>query len=190
VGCVWVGEVKDRQMINTMQSVSILSILLAAILFTASSYNTMELLSAPSEQRVLDITQNRQTIGCNDNCLLVEEARPTIFTTHKQTQDQLEIIVGISAANFQIPSKIEIVLDSVPLNATQISDNHWHVVAPLPTGGCAKYHVLVWTRTWFRYPDNHELQTHGIGTCMSTEERGICFSLLLYILLIGCCLYI
>jgi len=146
-----------------------------------------------SEKRVVTLPKNNR-ICFDDSCSL--EVRPLVHTTHKQTGQHLEIIIGFGGPATDVPH-LDLIVEGAMRNLTQLTHNRWHSLVDMPHDGCVEYHLIAWRGgSKYRYPQNGSYRTYGVGCCLKTREEAseeghsVYFSILLYIVLIACCLYV
>jgi len=121
------------------------------------------------------------------------------ITLHKQKSSQLEIYIQYNGPDISLPEKMELLVNEVLVNITQGSRNQWIGTTDVVLEGCSYYYVNIYDSKGIliRHPSYGFIITDGVGSCVRTvdalsyEKPGsLSFSLMLYVVLILCCVLI
>eukprot|EP01124_Arcella_intermedia_P020253 TRINITY_DN2774_c0_g1_i1.p1 TRINITY_DN2774_c0_g1~~TRINITY_DN2774_c0_g1_i1.p1 ORF type:complete len:174 (-),score=33.23 TRINITY_DN2774_c0_g1_i1:108-629(-) len=119
-------------------------------------------------------------------------------TTHQPKGDHLHIQIHLDFPSAPTqPSKLELHTDTrQTYNATLLDPRTYFVDLPRATP-CHSYHVQMWSPRWTRFPQAEDVQlgspqagAEGQQTPPAVEAPEVYYSVLLYIVLIGGCLFI
>jgi len=120
------------------------------------------------------------------------------ITTHRQKTSQLEIYIQYSGADISLPEKMELIVNDGMVNITQVTRNQWLGITDVALKGCSYYYLNIYNgNRVIRHPSYGLIKTDGVGSCVGTppslsyeKEGSLSFSLMLYVVLILCCVLI
>jgi len=112
------------------------------------------------------------------------------ITTHRQKTSQLEIYIQYQGLDTSFPEKLELIVNGIMVNITQVSRHQWLGITDVDLKGSSYYYLNIYNgkNGVIRHPSNGLIQTDGVGGYV--REGSLYFSVMLYVVLILCCVLV